>query len=257
MMDLKPKKRLLILGGTGDAIALAQQAAQLSDRFDIISSLAGRTQQPLLPPGAVRQGGFGGVAGLVTYLQTQQIDCLIDATHPFAAQISWNAAQATTRLGIPHLMLVRSAWQAEAGDRWFDVESSEAAAALLPSIANRIFLTIGRQELSAFAHLEPLWFVMRMIDPPHPPTPPGEVILARGPFSLGAERELMQRYHIQAIVSKNSGGTATYAKILAARELGLPVVMIQRPATPAVRQVETVNVALQWLEALPILTSGR
>lgn len=249
-MNLKPKKRLLILGGTGDAIALAQQAAQLSDRLDIISSLAGRTQQPLLPTGAVRQGGFGGVPGLITYLQEQQIDCLIDATHPFATQISWNAAQATTHLGIPHLMLVRSAWQAEAGDRWFEVDSSEAAAALLPSIATRIFLTIGRQELSAFAHLEQLWFVMRMIDPPQPPTPPGEVILARGPFSLAAERELMQRYQVQAIVSKNSGGAATYAKILAARELGLPVVMIQRPPTPTVRQAATVSVALQWLKTI-------
>ncbi|MEB3294304.1 MAG: precorrin-6A/cobalt-precorrin-6A reductase, partial [Synechococcales bacterium] len=174
-MDQSCKKRLLILGGTTEAIALAQQVHQESDRWQVISSLAGRTQQPVLPTGQVRQGGFGGIDGLMTYLQTAQIDGVIDATHPFAEQISWNAATATATLGIPHVMLVRSAWQPEAGDRWLEVPTNAAAAEILPALAQRIFLTIGRQELSAFAHLQSLWFLMRMIDPPQPPIPPGEV----------------------------------------------------------------------------------
>ncbi len=241
--------RVLILGGTGDAIALAAKASELSD-LDIITSLAGRTSQPMIPSVNTRIGGFGGVSGLVHYLQTEQISGLIDATHPFAAQISWNAAAAARQAGIPHLLLVRPPWQPTAGDRWIDVDSHDAAAARLPKLAQRIFLTIGRQELAVFAGMPDLWFLMRMIDPPQPDAivPTGKIILERGPFSIDKERSLLQQYDIGAIVSKNSGGAATYAKIVAAREFSIPVVMVQRPPLPATDTVTEIEGALAWLE---------
>jgi precorrin-6A/cobalt-precorrin-6A reductase len=242
------EKRLLILGGTGDAKVLAVQAAEIPG-LEVISSLAGRTHQPDVPSENIRIGGFGGITGLVDYLHQQQIDLLIDATHPFAAQISWNAAAASETAGIPHLMLVRPAWEQTMGDRWIEVPNNEAAAAVLPNLASRIFLTIGRQELPAFAHLQDLWFLMRMIDPPSLNTaiPPGELLLDRGPFSLDDERSLLQDYQISAIVSKNSGGEATYAKIMAARELNILVVMVQRPAMPDCQKVTTLQACLEWI----------
>ncbi|MBE9008748.1 cobalt-precorrin-6A reductase [Pseudanabaenaceae cyanobacterium LEGE 13415] len=240
------KKRLLILGGTTEATQLATQAAEIPN-LEVISSLAGRTQQPINPTGTVRSGGFGGVEGLINYLQAQQIDLLIDATHPFAAQISWNAAMAVDRISIPKLSIVRPAWQSE--PNWIEVESNEAAAAILPDLAQRIFLTIGRQELATFAHLRQLWFLMRMIDPPADTAqiPSGEILLARAPFSVEQERSWMQNYEIQAIVSKNSGGDATVSKLIAARELKLPVVMVQRPLMPNGETVSDVRSALSWI----------
>ena len=192
-------------------------------------------------------GGFGGVSGLAAYLHQENIDLLIDATHPFAQQISWNAAEAAALCGMPRLLLHRPAWEPITGDRWFPVQNHAEAAALVPGLAQRIFLTIGRQELSSYAHLRELWFLMRSIDPPPAPLPPGEIVLAKGPFTLTTEKNLMLQHQIEIIVSKNSGGAATYAKIIAARELGLPVVMIQRPAMPASLQVATINAALRWL----------
>ncbi|MBW4551623.1 MAG: cobalt-precorrin-6A reductase [Aphanocapsa sp. GSE-SYN-MK-11-07L] len=240
-------KRVLILGGTGDAIALATQVAQLP-ALEVITSIAGRTQNP--SANASRVGGFGGAAGLANYLRDRQIDLLIDATHPFAAQISWHGATAAAEVGIPHLLLVRPAWSKTSGDRWLEVASHPEAAARLPGLAQRVFLTIGRQELAAYAALPEIWFLMRMIDPPLPetPIPQGKLLLERGPFRLDHERGLLLQHKIAAIVSKNSGGTATYAKIIAARELELPVVMVQRPAVPEITKVETVEAALDWLK---------
>jgi precorrin-6A/cobalt-precorrin-6A reductase len=241
-------KRVLILGGTGDAVQLAAQVAALPG-VEVITSLAGRIRQPSTPAGSMRIGGFGGAAGLVDYVREQGIDLLIDATHPFAHHMSRNATTAAQTCGLPHLMLVRPQWEAVAGDRWIAVESIAAAVAVVPGVAQRVFLTIGRQELAAFASLHHLWFLMRMIDPPEPdtPVPPGTLILERGPFALTDERELLKKYDIGAIVSKNSGGAATYAKILAARELGVPVVMIQRPPLPAGEQVAAVGQAVAWV----------
>jgi precorrin-6A/cobalt-precorrin-6A reductase len=241
-------KRVLILGGTGEAAQLAAQAALLQG-VEVITSLAGRTRRPVTPSGRVRIGGFGGDAGLVDYIQEQRIDLLIDATHPFAAQISLNAATAAHVCGLPHLLLVRPPWESMEGDCWIEVESIAAAVSILPSVAQRVFLTTGRQDLAAFAPLKDLWFLMRMIDPPTPDTllPPGTLVLERGPFALEDERELLKTYAIGVIVSKNSGGDATYAKIRAARELALPVVMIQRPAIPGGEQVADVGAALEWL----------
>jgi precorrin-6A/cobalt-precorrin-6A reductase len=242
-------KRVLILGGIRDAAQLAAQAVALPG-VEVITSMAGRVRQPVAPAGRMRIGGFGGAAGLIDYVREQHIALLIDATHPFATQMSHHAATAAQACGLPHLMLVRPPWEPVNGDRWLPVESIAAAVAVLPGVARRVFLTIGRQELAAFAPLQELWFVMRMIDPPVPdtPVPPGTLILERGPFTLEDERQLLHTYAIEAIVSKNSGGDATYAKLIAARELGLPVVMIQRPPMPAGEQVANVEQAMAWLK---------
>jgi precorrin-6A/cobalt-precorrin-6A reductase len=241
------RQRVLILGGTEDATELAAKAISFA-RVEVITSLAGRTLQPGVVSENLRIGGFGGVAGLVSYLREQQIDVLVDATHPFAAQISWNAAQAAEETHLPYLRLNRPPWQPVDGDKWLQVEDLAAAVDLLPDLAERIFLSIGRQELSLFSHLN-LWCLMRMVEPPSPPSPlpPGHILLERGPFSLEGERSLLQQYEIGAIVSKNSGGRATYAKILAARELGIPVVMVKRPPLPEGETVADVESAFNWL----------
>lgn len=240
-------KRILILGGTGDAATLTQRLAELP-HIQVISSLAGRTQAPLLPDGSVRVGGFGGVAGLTDYLYQQQIDLVIDATHPFANQISWNAAAATTAANVTRLMLIRPAWEKTADDNWIEVESHEAAAKALPEF-ERVFLTIGRQELAAFSHLQNIWFLMRMIDPPISDViPPGHILLARGPFTLANEIELLDHYKIDVVVSKNSGGEATYAKIIAARQAKIPVIMVQRPPMPVGEWVTEIGAAIAWIK---------
>jgi precorrin-6A/cobalt-precorrin-6A reductase len=249
-------KRLVIFGGTGDALQLANRAILLQrgfandlPGFEVITTLAGRTREPNSIAGSVRIGGFGGEAGLIDYLRTEKIDLVVDATHPFAAQISWHVAGAATKLRIPRLMLVRPAWTRSPEDNWIEVESIEAAIEAIPASAERIFVTIGRQQLSPFAKLTDRWCLMRSIDPPDPsiPLPPGKLLLDRGPFSLEAERELLKEYLIDAIVSKNSGGDATYAKIIAARELGLPVVMVRRPIVPEGEKVADVTGAIDWL----------
>jgi precorrin-6A/cobalt-precorrin-6A reductase len=240
--------RVLILGGTGEAAALAARVATIPG-IEAIASLAGRTREPSVPSGNVRIGGFGGVAGLVVYLRQMQIDVLIDATHPFANQISFNAAAAANEVRIPRLMVIRPPWEKIEGDRWIEVESNTAAAAVLENQAKRVFLTVGRQELATFAHLKDIWFLMRMIDPPGEDAlvPPGVILCDRGPFALDKEREILLKYNIDAIVSKNSGGDATYAKIIAARELGVQVVMVNRPAVPAGEQVTDIDSAVTWL----------
>jgi precorrin-6A/cobalt-precorrin-6A reductase len=246
--------RLLILGGTGDAAELMARVATIAG-IEAIASLAGRTREPTLPSGNVRVGGFGGASGMAEYLRQMRVDVLIDATHPFARQISWNAATAANEVRIPRLMLIRRAWEQVLGDRWLEVESNIAAAAVLENQAKRVFLTVGRQELSAFAYLQDIWFLMRMIDPPDADAlvPPGIILCDRGPFALENEKQILIQHHIDTIVSKNSGGDATYAKIIAARELGIQVVMVNRPALPPGEQVADVDSAVSWLlEKLPV-----
>jgi precorrin-6A/cobalt-precorrin-6A reductase len=244
-------KRLLILGGTGEATELAEHLSPFSD-LEVIISLAGRTHQPASLSDKVHIGGFGGAEGLASYLTEQRINCLIDATHPFAAQISWKAAIAAKEVGIPHLILNRPAWENTAKDAWIEVNSIEAAASALPTAAQRVFLSIGRTQLTAFIELKHIWFLMRSIEPPDiaTPLPQGKVILGRGPFSLEQEKQLLQQYQIDAIVSKNSGSDATYSKIVAAHELGIPVVMVQRPAPPLGEQVADVKSAIAWLMSI-------
>lgn len=240
--------RVLILGGTGDAAALAAKAINIPN-IEVISSLAGRTRSPLNPAGMVRVGGFGGEVGLADYLREEKIDVLVDATHPFAAQISWNAAAAASACNIAHLMLIRPQWEPDADDNWLEVDRVETAADVLPSFARRVFLTVGRQQLSPFAKLDNIWFLMRLIDPPTPDAliPQGEILLARGPFDLENERRLFIQHDIDTLVSKNSGGDATYPKIIAARSMGVKVVMVKRPATPPGEKVSNIDSAFRWL----------
>ncbi|MFO0143673.1 MAG: cobalt-precorrin-6A reductase, partial [Aphanizomenon sp.] len=222
--------RVLILGGIGDAVELAIKIANIPG-IEVITSLAGRTREPANLPGNVRTGGFGGVWGLTNYLREMQIDLLIDATHPFANQISENAAAATQEVGIPRLMVIRPPWEKLEDDDWLEVEDNLAAATTLANRAKRVFLTIGRQEIGTFAHLQEIWFLMRMIDPPNTDViiPPGLILCDRGPFNLENEQEILLKYNIDTIVSKNSGGNATYPKIIAARKLWIKVVMVNRP----------------------------
>ncbi|MGO1118256.1 cobalt-precorrin-6A reductase [Rhodovibrionaceae bacterium A322] len=239
---------LLILGGTGDAFNLAQRLARSHPALRVVTSLAGRTDRPRLPEGEIRQGGFGGPEGLASYLQEEQIEGLVDATHPFAAQISENAVEGARLAGIPLVRLARQAWQAEEGDLWVEAESPDDAAALLPKGA-RVFLTVGRQELDAFSQRSDCWFLVRLVDPPKDPLPFGryEVVLGRGPFRLKEESDLLAHHGIDVVVTKNSGGMAASAKLMAARHAGLPVTMIARPSLPACHTVNSLEDVLVWL----------
>jgi precorrin-6A/cobalt-precorrin-6A reductase len=241
--------RVLILGGTAEAAALARALAE-DARVAATTSLAGRTRAPAELPGAVRRGGFGGTRALADYLEARAVDLLVDATHPFAARISRNAAQACAAAGVPRLVLTRAPWTVRDGDRWIPVPDTEAAATALPGLGTRVFLTIGRQELAAFAGLDAVWFLVRLVEPPEGPIPLDEyhLVLGRGPFSLEREAALLREHGIEVVASKNSGGAGTYAKIEAARALGLPVVMVERPALPEGETVESVAAALAWIE---------
>ncbi len=242
--------KLLILGGTGEAVALAERAAA-DPRLEVITSLAGRTRHPAAVPGRLRIGGFGGAAGLAAFLEDQNIDLLVDATHPYAAAISAHAATACEKAHLPRLVLVRPPWEETAGDRWIEVPDATAAADALVDLGRRVFLSTGRQDLAPFARLADHWFLLRLIDPPAEPLPlpHHELILARGPFTEADERALLGRHRIDALVSKNSGGSATYAKISAARGLGLPVVMVARPAAPAGEAAADPETAFAWIDA--------
>jgi precorrin-6A/cobalt-precorrin-6A reductase len=239
---------VLVLGGTSEARALA---AELDRRpgLRVISSLAGRVSRPALPPGEVRVGGFGGAEGLAAWARAEGVGAVVDATHPFAQTIGAHAARACARAGLPLLRLDRPAWAARDGDDWRHAASLEQAAALLPGIGARVFLTTGRQGLAAFASLDRLWFLIRCVDPPSGPVPARrEVVLARGPYEREAERALMRRHGIDVLVTKNSGGPLTAGKLGAARDLGLPVVMVARPApAPDVASVPDVGAAAGWV----------
>jgi precorrin-6A/cobalt-precorrin-6A reductase len=237
--------RVLILGGTTEGRALA---AALTRSY-VISSLAGRTAAPLLPPGEVRIGGFGGADGLAAYLREQRIDALVDATHPFAATMTGHAVEAAARTRVPLLVLRRPGWVEEPGDRWHRVPSTAAAAALLPRLGTRVLLTTGRQSIATFAGVDECWFLARSVEPPAPPMPRRlETLLDRGPFTVAGERRLLAEHRIDVLVSKDSGGSA--AKLTAAREAGRPVVLIDRPPAPAAETVASVAAARAWVETL-------
>ena len=245
-------RRLLILGGTGEARRLAERTlAQFGSRLVVITSLAGRTAEPVPVAGEVRYGGFGGAAGLAAYLRGNAIDLLVDATHPFADQISRNAAEASAVTGIPRLAVVRPPWQRQPGDRWIEVPDAPAAAAAVGPLGRRIWLTLGTADIEAFTSLTEHWFLVRRVDPPPAPLPlcQAEILLARGPFTLEDERRILAEQRIDAVVSRASGGTATVAKIDAARDAGIPVVLIARPPPPPEPLVPTVEAALGWLRS--------
>lgn len=242
--------RLLILGGTAEAAALAGRLAARPG-LRVITSLAGRTRDPSALAGEVRVGGFGGPVGLADYLTAESIDLLIDATHPFATRISDNADSACRRCGVPRLVLTRPAWHAEPGDRWSPVPDAQSAARVLPRLGRRAFLTVGRQTLPAFSGLTETWFLVRLIELPDQPLPLArhDLILGRGPFDEAAEAALLRAHRIEVVIGKNSGGAATYGKIAAARRLGLPVVMIARPTAPAGEAAASLDEALAWIDA--------
>jgi precorrin-6A/cobalt-precorrin-6A reductase len=245
------RTRVLLLAGSTEASAMAR-ALDARVGYDVTVSFAGRTRTRVDVPGAVRVGGFGGVEGLVAYLRAEQVDVVVDATHPFAATMPHHAKEACRIAEIAGVRVCRPPWTPTAGDRWHPVPDLAAAAVAIASLGGRrVFLTTGRQELEPFAHLDDVWFLVRAIEPPDPmPLHCVTVILDRGPFAVDAERALLVDHDIELVVSKNSGGTATAAKLVAARELGLPVVMVDRPAPAGLPTVATTADALAWLAKL-------
>lgn len=223
----------MILGGTLEARLLAARLAARPDTA-VTLSLAGRTRRPVRQPVPVISGGFGGAAGLEKHLRRTGTRLMIDATHPYAARMSANAAAAAAASGIGFFQLVRPAWQPVAGDRWQTAADGAAAAAALGAAPRRVFLTLGRQELAPFLAAPQHRYLIRSVDPVEPPlaVPEARYLLGRGPFDEAAERALLEGEGIEAIVAKNSGGTASYGKIAAARALAIPVILIDRPALP-------------------------
>ncbi|MFI8926927.1 cobalt-precorrin-6A reductase [Streptomyces sp. NPDC053474] len=241
---------ILILGGTTEARRLAEHLAdEAPPGLRVTNSLAGRVAAPRLPPGEVRVGGFGGAEGLAAWLRTHAVDALIDATHPFAGTMSFHAARAAAVAHVPLLALRRPGWVPVPGDDWREAASLEEAAALLPALGERVFLTTGRMGLAAFAALDEQWFLVRSVDAPEAPHPPRmEVLLDRGPFTLDGERELLRRHRVDVLVTKDSGGAATAPKLTAAREAGIPVVVVRRPPVPeGVPEVADPAVAARWI----------
>jgi precorrin-6A/cobalt-precorrin-6A reductase len=236
--------KVLLLGGTGEARELAGVLAGAG--VEVVSSLAGRTSDARVPVGEVRVGGFGGANGLAGWLREHPVDAVIDATHPFAAMITANAFSATREVGVPLLVLRRPGWAAEPGDDWHWVDTASAAAELLPGLGTRVFLTVGRQGLDAFARTG-VWTLARCVDPPEPRPAWCTLILARGPFTVADEEVILRDHGIDVLVTKDSGGPATAAKLTAARGLAIPVILIRRPPLPAGPEVvETVEEAAQW-----------
>ncbi|MFD7656876.1 cobalt-precorrin-6A reductase [Actinosynnema sp. NPDC059797] len=227
-------RTVLVLGGTGEGRALAEALTGLR----VISSLAGRVSAPRLPPGEVRVGGFGGVRGLVGYLRAERVDAVVDATHPFADRITANAVAATAETGTPFLVLRRPPWPPQPGWTYVDTVADAAAAVR----GRRAFITTGRQELGHFTT-----GVARTVDPPEDPAPGLTVILDRGPYTVDGELALLREHAVEVLVTKDSGGPMTAAKLTAARHLGMPVVVVRRPPAPDAPLVETVAEAVAWL----------
>ncbi|MGI8576281.1 MAG: cobalt-precorrin-6A reductase [Egibacteraceae bacterium] len=239
-------KRILILGGTAEARELA---AELHGQgHHVITPLAGRVARPRLPVGEVRIGGFGGPEALAAWLLSNEIAAVVDATHPFAERTSANAVQAAEQAGVPLLRLERPGWTEGLGDRWHWVDDLDQAAVLVPQLGIRVLLTTGRQGLPAFASVSDAWFLIRCVDPPDDPLPPRrEVLLDRGPYTLGGELALIDDHGIDIVVTKDSGGEHTRAKLDAARARGLPVIVLRRPPPLEVDTVAWVDEVAAWV----------
>jgi precorrin-6A/cobalt-precorrin-6A reductase len=246
------KRSILILGGTAEAKALAARLSH-DPRFKTVLSLAGRTKTPAEQPVPIRIGGFGGAQGLAGYLRENGISALIDATHPYAAQISANAAEAAELSGVPLVALRRPPWEQQRGDVWQDADSVTEAVDGLGAEPRRVFLTLGRQELLPFEAAPQHHYLVRSVDPVTPPLdlPDVTYLTSRGPFAEADEMALLDEHRIELIVAKNSGGPSSYGKIAAARALGIPVVLIRRPVLPDVPAAETIDDVLAFLDHLP------
>jgi precorrin-6A/cobalt-precorrin-6A reductase len=239
---------VLVLGGTGEARQLAS-ALHGRTGFAVTSSLAGRVAVPSLPSGDVRIGGFGGAEGLRRWVVEHAVDAVVDATHPFARTMTDHAVAATAAAGVPLLVLRRAGWVAGPGDRWHRVPDAAAAARLVDGMGERVFLATGSGDLAAFAGMDGHWFLLRAVDSPPPPLPDRHhLVLDRGPFTADAERGLLREHGIDVVVTRDSGGAMTAAKLVAARELGVAVVLLDRPPAPDVPTVATVDEAVRWLE---------
>jgi precorrin-6A/cobalt-precorrin-6A reductase len=252
-------KRILILGGTIEARTLAAALARRPD-LAVTVSLAGRTEHVVEQGAPTRIGGFGGADGLAAWLRQEHVDALIDATHPYAAQISWNAAAAAAMTGTPFLGLRRPPWQRVAGDHWTEVPSEPEAVTALGAEPTRVFLALGRKELAPFESAPQHFYLVRSVDPVEPPLAVSEAIyvLERGPFTEAADGALMEQYRIDRLVCRNSGGDAAYGKIAAARALRIPVILIARPALPDVANVAaSIDAAIAWLDHALALTIAR
>jgi precorrin-6A/cobalt-precorrin-6A reductase len=239
--------RALILGGTSDANRLADAATRLG--LDARYSYAGRTEAPVAQSLPTRIGGFGGADGLADYLRIERISHVVDATHPFAAEISRNAVAACAATGAALIALERAPWTKMPEDNWIEVKDVATAAAALPEQSARVFLAIGRQHLAPFATRPQHAYTLRLVDPPEGALPlqHAEVIVSRGPFTLAGDLDLIRSRNIEWIVARNAGGTGARAKIDAARQLGLPVVMIARPALPERQTTESIEEVLAFL----------
>ncbi len=242
--------RILILGGTTQASQLARALCGRND-IEAVVSLAGRTQNPLPAPVPSRSGGFGGVDELAAYLRDEKIDAVIDATHPFAAQMSAHAREACARASVPLLVFSRPAWTRQQGDDWREVARMEDAVTALGEKPRRVFLTQGRLQLAAFAAAPQHFYLVRAIDEPAELAllPRHKFISARGPFALEDELALMREEKIEMLVSKNSGGEATAAKLFAARQLGIPVVLVARPPANGAAEAFQLADVLAWIAA--------
>ncbi|HXH15798.1 MAG TPA: cobalt-precorrin-6A reductase [Sphingomonas sp.] len=239
---------ILVLGGTTEASALAAALAARGDTA--VLSYAGRVASPKAQPIPVRVGGFGGVEGLAGYLRDNAVTHLVDATHPFAARMSGNALAAARRAGVAPIALTRPAWAPVPGDRWTHVADIDAAVAALSGDARRVMLALGRMHVDAFAVQPQHDYLLRFVDPPDraPALPRHHLIVDRGPFDIEGDRRVMEGHGTEMLVCKNAGGIGAVAKLGAARALGVPVIMIDRPALPARREVHAVADVLGWLD---------
>jgi precorrin-6A/cobalt-precorrin-6A reductase len=242
-------KKVLILGGTAAARALAERLAGRDD-LDVTLSLAGRTAAPAWQAVPVRRGGFGGAAGLADYLQRERIEALIDATHPYAFIISANAVAAARTAGVPLVALQRLPWTPIGGDHWIETSDVSAAVEVLGQTPRRVFVTLGRNDLASLQNAPQHHYLIRSVDPVDPPLalPHARYVTGRGPFVAADERALMTAHRIEVVIARNSGGAATYGKIEAARALGIAVIMLRRPPPPDAPAVQSIDEALAWLD---------
>ncbi|MCI2008967.1 MAG: cobalt-precorrin-6A reductase [Acetobacter peroxydans] len=249
--------RILLLGGTSEA---SQMARVLADSgIYAVFSYAGRTAAPVTQPLPTRIGGFGGVAGLAAYLRAENITHVIDATHPFAARMSTNAVAACAMTGVALCALERPPWRVGAGDKWMFVPDTEAAVLALPDHPARVFLAIGRQTLDVFIHKPQHFYLLRLVDRPEAPLPllHAQAVIARGPFTLAEDLTLLREHGITHIVAKNAGGAGARAKLDAARELGLPVILIDRPVVPPRTVRHSTEDVMHWLVHGPEAVTAR
>lgn len=245
------RPNLLVLGGTTEATALCRRLAEAG--ISGIFSLAGRVERPLRQPLPMRVGGFGGAAGLVAYLRAERISHVVDATHPFAAQMSAHAVAACAEAGVPLVALTRPAWEPGPGDRWTRAADIPGAVAALDRPACRVMLAVGRMHLAAFAAHPRHFYLLRLVDPPGAPLPfpDCQVVVDRGPFTEAGDLALLREHRIGLVVSKNSGGTGAASKLAAARTLGLEVIVIDRPALPQRREFSEIDAVMHWIAHAP------